>query len=157
MDAVATHLADSRARLLGTCAGVQGVLVVAATVLAALSAAPGPTACRDGLIVLLGAAMGTQNAAARKLAVPDLTTTVLTLTITGIAADPMAVTRHAAAAGRRVVAVVSMFAGALLGASLVVANERNYCLLAAALVITVVGTTVWRLGAADPPWARLAR
>ena len=31
--------------------------------------------------------MGAQNATARKLAVPDLTTTVLTLTITGIAAD----------------------------------------------------------------------
>jgi hypothetical protein len=31
--------------------------------------------------------MGVQNAAARKLAVPDLTTTVLTLTLAGIAAD----------------------------------------------------------------------
>jgi len=31
--------------------------------------------------------MGTRNAAVRKLAIPDLTTTVLTLTITGIAAD----------------------------------------------------------------------
>ena len=31
--------------------------------------------------------MGIQNASARKLAVPDLTTTVLTLTITGVAAD----------------------------------------------------------------------
>ena len=35
----------------------------------------------------LGAALGIQNAAARKIAVPDLTTTVLTLAITGIAAD----------------------------------------------------------------------
>ena len=41
---------------------------------------------RDALIVGLGAAMGIQNAAARTIAVPDLTTTVLTLTITGIAA-----------------------------------------------------------------------
>ena len=31
--------------------------------------------------------MGIQNATARKLAVPDLTTTVLTLTITGMAAE----------------------------------------------------------------------
>jgi len=31
--------------------------------------------------------MGIQNATARKLAVPDMTTTVLTLTITGTAAD----------------------------------------------------------------------
>jgi uncharacterized membrane protein YoaK (UPF0700 family) len=39
------------------------------------------------LIVLTALAMGTRNAAVRKLAIPDLTTTVLTLTITGIAAD----------------------------------------------------------------------
>ena len=35
--------------------------------------------------VLLGISMGIQNATVRKLAVPDLTTTVLTLTITGVA------------------------------------------------------------------------
>src|SRR5437868_1926811 len=40
-----------------------------------------------GLIVLLALAMGLQNAAARFLAVPDLTTTVLTLTLTRLAAD----------------------------------------------------------------------
>lgn len=39
------------------------------------------------LIGLPALAMGTRNAAVRKLAIPDLTTTVLTLTITGIAAD----------------------------------------------------------------------
>ncbi|MFB7529442.1 DUF1275 family protein [Streptomyces sp. NPDC056178] len=37
------------------------------------------------LIVLLGLAMGLQNAVARRLGVPDLTTTVLTLTLTGLA------------------------------------------------------------------------
>ena len=31
--------------------------------------------------------MGTRNSAVRKLAIPDTTTTVLTLTVTGIAAD----------------------------------------------------------------------
>ena len=36
------------------------------------------------LIALTALAMGTRNAAVRKLAIPDLTTTVLTLTITGI-------------------------------------------------------------------------
>ena len=39
------------------------------------------------LIALTALAMGTRNGAVRKLAIPDLTTTVLTLTITGIAAD----------------------------------------------------------------------
>ena len=39
------------------------------------------------LIALTAVAMGARNAAVRKLAIPDLTTTVLTLTLTGIAAD----------------------------------------------------------------------
>ena len=42
---------------------------------------------RYALIVPLAIAMGIQNATARRLAVPDLTTTVLTLTLTGITAD----------------------------------------------------------------------
>src|SRR5438128_11110086 len=39
------------------------------------------------LIALTALAMGTRNAAVRKLAIPDLTTTVLTLKITDIVAD----------------------------------------------------------------------
>ena len=39
------------------------------------------------LIAFTGLAMGTRNAVVRRLAIPDLTTTVLTLTVTGIAAD----------------------------------------------------------------------
>jgi hypothetical protein len=39
------------------------------------------------LIALTALALGARNAAVRKLAIPDLTTTVLTLTLTGIAAD----------------------------------------------------------------------
>jgi hypothetical protein len=40
-----------------------------------------------GVIGLTALAMGFRNATTRKLGVPDLTTTVLTLTITGLAAD----------------------------------------------------------------------
>jgi len=39
------------------------------------------------LALVLAIAMGIQNSVARKLAVPDLTTTVLTMTLTGIGAD----------------------------------------------------------------------
>jgi hypothetical protein len=39
------------------------------------------------MIAFTAIAMGMRNAAVRKLAVPDMTTTVLTLTITGITAD----------------------------------------------------------------------
>ena len=67
---------------------------------------------------LLAIAMGLQNTAARQLAVPDLTTTVLTMTLTGIAADIRG--GGSATIARRVLAVLTMFAGALVGALLVV-------------------------------------
>jgi hypothetical protein len=51
--------------------------------------------------VVLATSMGAQNATARRLAVPDLTTIVLTLTITGIAADSALVGGTGAKAGRR--------------------------------------------------------
>src|SRR6478752_2630495 len=68
------------------------------------------------LIALTALAMGTRNAAARKLAIPDLTTTVLTLTITGIGADSSLANGDHPRLARRVEAVVAMFLGAALGA-----------------------------------------
>jgi uncharacterized membrane protein YoaK (UPF0700 family) len=71
------------------------------------------------IIALVALAMGMRNAIVRKLAVPDLTTTVLTLTLTGIAADTSAdglakVGRSA----RRMSAVAAMLLGAFVGALL---------------------------------------
>jgi uncharacterized membrane protein YoaK (UPF0700 family) len=68
------------------------------------------------LIVLTALAMGTRNAAVRKLAIPDLTTTVLTLTITGIGADGSLAKGTNPRLGRRVGSVAAMFLGAALGA-----------------------------------------
>jgi len=71
------------------------------------------------LIGLLALAMGTRNAAVRKLAIPDLTTTVLTLTITGIAADSSLANGNNLRLARRVESVVAMFLGAALGAVII--------------------------------------
>src|SRR5260370_8393796 len=60
--------------------------------------------------------MGTGNAAVRKLAIPDLTATVLTLTITGIGADSSIANGNNPRLARRVESVVAMFLGAALGA-----------------------------------------
>lgn len=68
------------------------------------------------VIALTGFAMGLRNATVRQLKVPDLTTTVLTLTITGIAADRANGTSPNLA--RRFGAVFSIFAGAAIGALL---------------------------------------
>lgn len=50
---------------------------------------------------------------------PDLTTTVLTMTLTGIAADVRAQGHGLAVLRRRILAVAAMFAGAVGGALLV--------------------------------------
>jgi len=71
------------------------------------------------LIILTALAMGIRNAAVRKLAVPDLTTTVLTLTITGIGADSSLANGNNPRLARRVESVAAMFLGAALGAVLI--------------------------------------
>src|ERR1700757_4070056 len=68
------------------------------------------------LIALTALAMGTRNAAVRKLAIPDLTTTVLTLTITGIGADSSLANGNNPRLARRVASVAAMYFGAALGA-----------------------------------------
>ncbi|MFI6382841.1 YoaK family protein [Streptomyces sp. NPDC050658] len=68
---------------------------------------------RHVLIVLLALGMGLQNAVVHRLAVADLTTTVLTRTLTGLAAD-----RPGPATLRRTASVLAMFTGALTGALL---------------------------------------
>jgi uncharacterized membrane protein YoaK (UPF0700 family) len=71
------------------------------------------------LIVLTALAMGMRNAAVRKLAIPDLTTTVLTLTITGIGADSSIANGNNPRLARRVESVVALFLGAALGAVII--------------------------------------
>jgi uncharacterized membrane protein YoaK (UPF0700 family) len=71
------------------------------------------------LVVLTGLAMGIRNATIRKLAVPDLTTTVLTLTVTGLAADSSLAGGENPRWQRRAGSVFAMFVGAGLGAVLV--------------------------------------
>ena len=82
--------------------------------------------------------MGIQNAVARRLAVPDLTTTVLTMTLTGIAADVRAKDHGLAGLGRRVLAVATMFAGAACGALLVLHVSTTAALGLAVGLLAVV-------------------
>src|SRR5881396_3143707 len=67
------------------------------------------------IIVLTACAMGIRNATVRKMAIPDLTTTVLTLTITGLAADSRFAGGTSPRWRRRLLAVLLMFFGALIG------------------------------------------
>jgi uncharacterized membrane protein YoaK (UPF0700 family) len=70
------------------------------------------------VIVLMAIAMGLRNATVRRLAVPDLTTTVLTLTLTGLSADSSLAGGKNPRFGRRFGSVLAMFGGAVIGALL---------------------------------------
>jgi len=71
------------------------------------------------VITVTAAAMGLRNAVVRKLGVPDLTTTVLTLTITGLAADSRLAGGDNPRWQRRVGAILAMLVGAGAGARMV--------------------------------------
>jgi uncharacterized membrane protein YoaK (UPF0700 family) len=71
------------------------------------------------IIALTGFAMGFRNGIIRQLKVPDLTTTVLTLTLTGLAADAAVGGGANANWRRRIGSVAAIFTGALIGALLV--------------------------------------
>src|SRR5215471_5614351 len=137
------RLGQHRGRLLSVAAALQALLLGIAVVLAALSGNPVAPAFSYGLIIVLGLAMGLQNATARKLAVPDLTTTVLTLTIVGIAADSRLVGGNGSKAGLRLISVGAMFVGALLGSLLIFHVAIVLPLVIALIVIAVIaGTTL---------------
>jgi uncharacterized membrane protein YoaK (UPF0700 family) len=140
---LASRYAGRREMLLAATAAGQGVLLVVAVILAAATATPVPAGYRYALIVLLATAMGMQNATARKLAVPDLTTTVLTLTITGIAAD--AADRDMAKLARRLISVAAMLAGACVGAVLVLHASIVYPLVIALVMLVAVAAIASRM------------
>jgi uncharacterized membrane protein YoaK (UPF0700 family) len=145
---------DHRGRLHSSAGAVQALFLAAAVILAAASGSPITSGYHYPLIAVLGVAMGIQNASARKLAVPDLTTTVLTLTITGVAADSSLAGGDGSKSVRRLLAVATMLAGALLGAVLI-RHTQVYYPLAIALVVIVLGATASRvLGRSDPDWVR---
>lgn len=98
------------ALLLWIAAGFGGGLDIAA-------GSPKPNV--NAIIVLTALAMGYRNATIRQLKIPDLTTTVLTLTLTGLAADSRLAGGASPNWARRLSAVVAIFAGAVLGALLV--------------------------------------
>lgn len=105
---------------------------------------------------LLGAAMGLQAATARFVAVKDVTTVVVTSTITGLAADSTLGSGRARAegggSGRRFLAVVLILAGAATGAALLTIHVGAGLMLAAVLILvaTLVGSTHGRLHISQP-------
>lgn len=135
---LAARLGDDRRRQLRVAVAVELTLCVIAIAVAAIAGKDLGTASRYALIALLALAMGVQNATARRLAVAELTTTVLTLTLTGIAADSRLGGGSGARTPRRVLAVVSMLLGAVIGALLLLQLAPVAPLVCAALLLALV-------------------
>jgi uncharacterized membrane protein YoaK (UPF0700 family) len=96
------------------------------------------------LIALLAFAMGVRNTTMRRLAVPDMTTTVLTMTVTALAADSTFGGGHNPAAARRLAAVAAMLAGAAIGALLYLHTGAGTPLAVAAVLVAGSGLAFWR-------------
>jgi uncharacterized membrane protein YoaK (UPF0700 family) len=142
--------AGHRGLLLRNACAVQFLLLAAA--LAVVLPSRDLSGSGIGVVVaaLCATAMGIQNTAARRLAVPDLTTTVLTMTLTGIAADTRRSSRLTTV--RRTLAVLTMLLGAVVGAALVLhtglASGLGTALFLLGLVVAVSASSSRR----PAPW-----
>ncbi len=130
-----SRMADRQPCQLSGALVIEASLVgIAAMLAAVLDVRPGAL---SGYVViaLLALAMGVRNATVRRIGVPDLTTTVLTMTLTGLAADSPMAGGSGVGSTRRGVAALAMLAGALAGALLLKSSLVSPLLAAAALAL----------------------
>jgi uncharacterized membrane protein YoaK (UPF0700 family) len=109
--------------LAGTFTGEALILAVAAVLIGAGVLPFAGTGMAGGgkyaTIAVLAVALGVQNSTVRHLGAPDLTTTVLTLTLTGLTADSALAGGPGARPHRRLGSVAAMLAGAAAGAGMI--------------------------------------
>ena len=130
----APHAWTRRTNLLLT---LVGLLVVGLAALLGLVDEPSEQLLL-GVTFLLGAAMGLQAGTARFIGVKDVTTVVVTSTITGLASDSVLGSGKGGGSGRRFLAVVLMVAGAAAGAALLHWHLWAGLVVEGALVLLVV-------------------
>ena len=133
VETIGDRHAQHIARALGI--EIEIALILAAAIVAAATDVRPSTFAADAVIALLALAMGVRNATVRRLGVPDLTTTVLTMTLTGLAADSRVAGGSGDGSLRRISAVLAMLCGALAGALLLEISLVPPLLAAAALAL----------------------
>lgn len=141
-----------RGRFLALAATTQVALVGIALAVSIAASEPGSGAASFALVGSLALAMGLQNAAARRLGVPDLTTTVLTLTLTGLAADSSLGGGANPNVGRRLAATAAMGMGAAVGGALLFHLGVSTVIAAALVLLSVVGIAGYRVWSSREPW-----
>ena len=120
---------------------IEAVLLVSAAVatIGYNDATLAPVTRRYAAIAFTALAMGLRNATVRQFKVADLTTTVLTMSLTGIAADSSIAGGHNDNFVRRFASVVAILAGAGIGALMVMRLGLAAPLLLAA-GLALIGT-----------------
>jgi uncharacterized membrane protein YoaK (UPF0700 family) len=139
------RLGEPRHRWLLPAIGLEAAFVAVAALVAIGLHASGTPDRRYIVIALLAFPMGIRNATVRAIGVPDLTTTVLTLTITGLAADSPFGGGSGAGASRKLTAIGAMLLGALAGGLLVI---HHHLVLALCLTAALLGASLIAFGAA---------
>ncbi|HSC03567.1 MAG TPA: YoaK family protein, partial [Solirubrobacteraceae bacterium] len=134
-----SNLGDRHRAHVSAALTVQAALIACASVLAATLHVHAGSASRNVVIGLLAFAMGVQTATARRLAVPDLPTTVVTQTLTGLAADSRLFGASGQGTVRRASAVTALLAGAVTGALLVKASVALALAGAGGLALLIQG------------------
>jgi uncharacterized membrane protein YoaK (UPF0700 family) len=149
---LAARAGQHRSRHLALALLAKTVLVGTALLIAAWASRPYGEAARHALVVLLALAMGLQNATARHLAVPDLTTTVLTLTLTGLAADSSLAGGANPRPGRRLLSAATMFGGAAIGAWLLFTSGVTAVLALVLALLAGSALAAWHWSRSADPW-----
>jgi uncharacterized membrane protein YoaK (UPF0700 family) len=141
-----------RGRYLTAAAAGQVVFLLVGVLLSTLTTNPPQSGYRYSLIFVLAVAMGIQTAAARRLAVPDLSTTTFTQLITATMIDSALGGGKGSQAGRRIVPFAAILAGAVVGTLFVVAGHIVPPLMIASVVIGAVAVTTWLLRKSTGRW-----
>lgn len=137
---LASRLGEVQRRHFATAIALETALLAAATLVAAIVTVHAGAASGDAVIALLALAMGIRNSTVRTLGVPDLTTTVLTMTLTGLAAESRLFGGSGKGTLRRSSAVISMLLGALTGALLLKTSLTLVLIVATVLAaLTILG------------------
>lgn len=144
---VAMRFGAHRGRHIAVALAVEAALM-GATFALALGAAS-----THAQLALLALAMGVQAATAHRLGVPDLTTTVLTQTLTGLASESVLAGGTGPNQRRRIAALAALACGAALGAALMLWGSLPLALGVALAVVVAALAWAYRASRTQAAWA----
>ena len=146
------NMGGHRGRLLAVSSCVQAVAVGGALLVSLASFGVRDGIAAHALVLLLAFAMGLQTATARRLGVADLSTVVLTLTVTGLAADSHPAGGTHPNIGRRLAAIAAMFVGAFVGAALIFRVSVSAALALAVVLLVLNAMAGYRWSSSTAAW-----